>query len=496
MNHRIVADITALLDTMLPRDLYAHDFTDEHYRQLLKKLSLDHSEELFNDKKSAIRRGIIEHFARTFQQIDIELTMHTFILKKQYADPSLPESFDRMVHRSNLAIIDIFRRKSEFLPVPYLLSVPEEIRTNIMQGFTDMNVPIDTARSVIRQQFSTVFDLYERDILFFLRGRISIRYFTPPKKLAEGEDKRFAGESVEEMEALYQTYFPKGAWEDIESILDEVISEKLNFSIIDNATFTRTFIPVFRSMIEILLLEVVAPEHRGKIEGFTGFVLRQHFHPILLHTAKILLEHVENRDKNAEHFIKYFSEEVVIDAAGKKIQKYAIIDSKQQRWNYTSILSIMMQYKQAKLKVAAQKEAINAAQERINECEAEITVERNARYAIMDRIAELESIIADSDTRIMYLKKKLTSEDTMTLKSDIARLNTQQQDFQKRKKNENTQLELANGKISNKTNELTRRQKKLADEKKSLQAILEQTATLRETYEMLTEALSLVLAKR
>jgi archaellum component FlaC len=114
----------------------------------------------------------------------------------------------------------------------------------------------------------------------------------------------------------------------------------------------------------------------------------------------------------------------------------------------------------------------------------------------MDRIAELESIIADNDTRVMYLKKKLASEDTMTLKSDIARLNTQQQDFQKRKKNENTQLELANGKISNKTNELTRRQKKLADEKKSLQSILEQTATLRETYEMLTEALSLVLAKR
>ncbi|MEW5832843.1 MAG: hypothetical protein AB1763_08400 [Campylobacterota bacterium] len=495
MKHRIVADIAALLDEMLPRDLYAHDFTDEHYRALLKKLGIDESIEQFNDKKAAIRKGIVEHFARTFQHVDVELTPHTFILKKQYADPSLPESFDRLAHRSNLRIIDVFRHKSRFLPVPYLLSIPEEIRQEIMQEYLDKNVPIDTARAIIRRQITSVFDLYDRDIIFFLRGRISVRYFTPPKKLADGADKRFAGESVEDMEMLYKTTFPQGAWKEIEPILGEAISEKLNFSVIDNATFTRNFIPVFRSMIEILLLEILPSEHRGKIEGFTGYVLRQHFHPILLHTAKVLLEFVENRDKNAEQFIKYFSEEVVIDASGKKIQKYAIVDSKQQRWNYTSILSIMMQYKQAKLKLAAQKEAITAAQERITECEAEITVERNQRYTVMDRIAELESIIADGDSRIMQLKNKL-ADGTSSAKTDIARLNSQQDELQKRKKNETSHLELANSKLANKMNELTRRQKKLADEKKVFQSILEQTAKLRETYEMLAEALSVVLAKR
>lgn len=493
--HRNIADIVALLDEMLPQEIYAHDFTDEHYRTLLRQLDVDHSEKLFINKKAAIRKGIIEYFSRTFQTIELELTPHTFSLKKRIANPSMGEDFDRALHRAGIKIIDIYRRKGEFLPLPYLLSIPETIREEILGYFTSIGVPIETIRSTIREQFSTIFKLDDKDILLFLRGRISVRYFTLPKQLLEGADKRFAGESIEDMEALYEHYFPNGAWKEIEPILREVIDEKLNFSLIDNATFTRTFVPVFRSMVEILLLEIVNPGDRQKIEGFTGYVLRQNFHPILLYTAKVLLESVENRDKNAEQFIKYFTEEVIIDAAGNKIQKYPIMDSKQQKWHYTAILSIMMQYKQAKIKVASQKEAIHAAQERVSECEAEIAFERNNRQALMDRVAEIESILAENDTRIMSLRHK-DSGDPMKTKTDIARLNAQQEEILKRKKGEVSQLELANGKLANKINEMKRRQKKLSEEKKSLQNLLDQTATLRETYEMIAEALSLVLAKR
>ena len=132
----------------------------------------------------------------------------------------------------------------------------------------------------------------------------------------------------------------------------------------------------------------------------------------------------------------------------------------------------MMQYKQAKLKLASQKEAITAAQERIAECEAEITVERNQRYSVMDRIAELESIIADGDSRIMQLKIKL-ADNTSTAKTDIARLNAQQDELQKRKKNETSHLELAQ---RVRTNERADPPPENLREKKVFQTILEQTA--------------------
>lgn len=472
--------------------------TREHYQAVLKQLGIDHSEELFADKKGALAKGLSEFFSRTFQPVEVELGFDRCSIKKDFVDPSRPEPFDRMLYANLMILIEIHARKTEYHPLPYLLSIPEETRARVLQGFTEHGENMTVARQLTRQQINTVFGLDERDIIFFLRGRISVRYFTPPKKFPDGADKRFGGESIEDMEAMYKTYFPKGAWGVIEPVLDEVIEDKLNFSLIDNMTFTKTFIPVFRSMIEILLLDIVRADQRSKIEGFTGFVLRQYFHPILLHTAKNLLEFIENRDKNAEQFIKYFSEEILIDTNGNKIQKYAIIDSKQQRWHYNSILSVMMQYKQVKQKIAAQKEAIHAAQRSVVECEAEITRERDKRYALMDKIADVETMISEGDARIVALGSKSASkeEEALSIKSDMARLNARQKELHTRKKNETTQFELISSKITNKTNELARRQKKLADEKKLLQATFERTAPIRESYELVSEALSLVLAKR
>ncbi len=482
----------------MPKELYAHDVTREHYQAILKKLGISQNEELFEEKKGALTKGLVEFFSRSFQPVNVELGFDRCTITKQFTDPSRPETFDRMLHANTLLLLEIKNKKEAFHPLPYLLSIPEESRSLVMQGFIERGESMDRARQITRQQIDAVFGLDERDIIFFLRGRISVRYFTPPKKFAEGVDKRFGGESIEEMEAMYAAYFPSGAWGAIEPILDEVIEDKLNFSLIDNATYTKTFIPVFRSMIEILLLDIVSADHRSRIEGFTGYVLRHHFHPILLHTARNLLECVENRDKNAEQFIKYFSEEVVIDANGNKIQKYAVVDSKQQRWHYHSILSVMMQYKQVKLKIASHKEAIVDAQERVNECEAEIAAERNKKYALMDKIADVEAMISDAENRFFQLKGKTPTkeEEALSLKSDIARLGARQKELHGRLKNKKAQLELINSKMVNKTNELARRQKKLADEKKSLQAAFEQTAPIRESYELVSEALSLVLAKR
>ena len=57
-------------------------------------------------------------------------------------------------------------------------------------------------------------------------------------------------------------------------------------------------------------------------------------------------------------------------------------------------------------------------------------------------------------------------------------------------------MELCKNKIANKISELTRRQRKLDYERKSLQSFLEQMAALLETYENVAQALALALAKR
>lgn len=498
MNPHSIADIVTLLDEHLPKHLYALDFTTEQYKNLLQQLMIGSDESLFDDKKGTIRKAIIKYFAKSHQNIELQVTFGSFALKKKFVDPSKTEAYDRMLHQNTIAFLNVFEQKADFSPVPYLVSIPEEIRTPLLENFLKFYNDLDAARQMIRQQIEQIFDLDSRDIIFFLRGRITIRHYTPPKKFAEGADKRFAGESIEDMEAMYGSYFPNGAWEHIEPILGEVIAEKLNFSVIDNLTFTRTFIPVFRSMIEILLFEIIKPEERNKVEGFSGFVLREYFHKILLYTAKNLLQYIENRDKNAEAFIKYFADEVIIDANGNKIQKYAITDSKQQKWNFSAVVSVMMQYKQVKLKIIAQKETILIADKEFNECQNEVAVEKNNKEIITEKLADLQETLAENDAAIVRLKNQTgaTPEEKVSLKSQINRLNYHQTELLDLKKKTFNQIELSKNKIANKISELTRRQRKLDYEKKALQTYLEQMAAILETYETVSEALATVLTKR
>jgi hypothetical protein len=498
VNSNGVLDIVALLEKTLPKHLYALDFTTAQYRLLLDKLSVTDNDAHFIEKKGAIQKAIIKYFDKTFQIIEIQITMESFALKKQFFDPSKPEAYDRMLHQNYVILIDIFERKASFSPLPFLVSIPEEIRRAILGNLLKFDSSLDNVRQIVRRQIEQIFNLELRDIVFFLRGKITIRHYTPPKKLAEGVDKRFGGESIEDMEAMYTTYFPKGAWHQIEPILGEVINEKLNFSIIDNTTFTRTFIPVFRSMIEILLLEVVKKGDRNRIEGFTGYVLRENFYKIFLYTAKNLLQYIENRDKNAETFIKYFVDEVIIDPYGNKIQKYAITDYKQQKWNFSAVVSLMMQYKQVKLKISAQKEAILLAEKELSDSQHLLSAEKGNKDIITDKIADLQETINENDAAIMRLKNKTgsTSEEIVSLKSQINRLNYHQTELYELKKKTLNQLELYKNKVANKISELTRRQRKLDYEKKSMEAYLEQMTTILETYENVAEALATVLTKR
>lgn len=493
-----ISDIVALLDEILPKHLYALDFTTEHYKTFLSKLSVATNETVFNDKKNAIRKALIEYFSKSYQEIDLQVTFVSFALKKHFINPSKPEAYDRMLHTNNSTLIDVFERKNDFSPLPYLVSIPEEIRQPMLENFLKFDTNLENVRQTTRSQVEQIFNLDVKDIIFFLRGRITIRHYTPPTKLPDGVDKRFGGESIEDMDAMYANYFPNGAWEHVEAILSEVIEEKLNFGVIDNLTFTRTFIPVFRSMIEILLLDIIKKEDRAKLEGFAGYVLRLQFHDIFIYTAKNLLQFVENRDKNAEAFIKYFADEIVIDGNGNKVQKYAIIDSKQQKWNYSSIVSVMMQYKQVKQKIASQKEMILIAENDLHQCQNELAVEKENKEAINDKLVAVQETLSENEAAIARIKNKTgaTPEEIISLKSQINRLNYQETELFDTKKKITSQIELCKNKIANKISESTRRQRKLDYEKKSLKNYIEQMASILESYEMITEAIATVLTKR
>lgn len=486
---KAVLDIVDLLKTFLPHNLYAMDFSADNYKKLLEKLDIVNSEDLFELKKGTIIEGIIEYFNLSFQTISIELSFHKCVITKHFTDESCSESLDRMLHQNSKHLLEIAKNKQNYRVLPYLLSIPKETRNLLLQGFITKNEKLDKARKLLRLQIAPIFNMSERDITFFLRGRIWIRYYTPPKKITQGAEKRYAGESQQELDAMYQNYFPNGMWEDILSVLSEIIDEKLNFSVINNETFSKTFIPVFRGMIEVLLIDVIRPEEREKIEGFTGYILRKYFDKILLFTAKNLLKFVENRDKNAEIFIKYFSDDIVIDANGNKIQKNPIVDFKEQKWKYVPILSILMQYKQAKTRILTQNSIIDGAQEQVRQSEEDLGFEKNNKLEQENKLEALDKLISKSDS-IAFRNK--VNNDPKAIAAQIKN----HENLLNSKKIEKNALDLINIRIANKNIELTRRQKKLEHEIKAKEIINQQIKPLRETYEGIAHGVAVVLTKR
>jgi chromosome segregation ATPase len=193
--------------------------------------------------------------------------------------------------------------------------------------------------------------------------------------------------------------------------------------------------------------------------------------------------------------IKYFTDEVIIDANGNKIQKFAITDKRQQKWNYSSILSVMMQNKQTKIRISAQQETILNAQTRVDECQNEIEIEKIHQNDVRSELDEIDNTLSELDTKIVQLKERIAqiSEES---KKEMSLLNDKHTELYKKKNNLAVQLELSNNRITNKMSELSQRNMKVNYEQKSLQTILEQTASIKEMYELIAEALALTLAKR
>lgn len=477
--------IVNALNSFLPANLYALDFTTEHYKKLLHTLKISDDEKSFEVKRGTLTEGLVEYFKLSHQNVSVKLSLQNCLITKYFLDDSGSVEFDRLLYHNSKILITLAHEKNNFYILPFLLLIPADIKDALFKLYLDKQMPIEKARHLTRQQVQPIFNLSERDIVFFLRGRMWIRYFTPPKNVSDGKDKRFAGESAEQLDSMYKTYFPNGMWKDIESILGEVLEEKLNFSIIDNVTFSKTFIPVFRGMIEILLIDVMNPKDCDKIEGFTGYILRIHFDRILLYTAKNLLLFIENRDKNAEIFIKEFSDDTLIDSSGKKTKKYAIVDEKQQTWNYVTILSILLQYKQAKLRIISQNKILADIKEQLKQYDENLTSEKNNQALQEKKVESIVKKIADNELKNFKNKGE----------NDLSQIKIHK-DLLSAKRVEENELYLIKNRIANTTIELTRQQKKLKHESEAKTILNEQIEPLIETYNRIANALALVLTKR
>ena len=485
----LVETTRSALYEIVSSELYARDFSQEDYEALLKQLEERCPDKDLENRRGAIKQGIIEFFADSFQEIEISIIEGRVRIVKPFVYPAKGEAFDRLVHELYLDLLSLIEDEETYRRAAFMWIFPDAIREALFSRFDALSEA--AARTVVRQGIEKIFELDGKDIILFLRSRIFIRTYQPPRPLAEGAERRFAGEDPAEMEAMFDAYFPEGASEFIEDYLPEILEERLNFTQIDNHTFNRNYIQVFRSMIEIIVVEAAGtsfPEE--KVEGFTGYVLRRYFDEILLRTATELMRHVEARDRNAEKFVKYYKDEVVIDPAdGRKIQKYAIIDDSNQAWHYSAILAVLLQHTQAKKRVQQQEEKLIAIKSRIADVEREAAYENRERRRLEEKsrdINETVSIQKSAYERTGKISDAISHAQQAKAYSDLL-------DRQKIAKEEAV---YAQRRYRNRLTELENWKKQLTMQEKVLDEIHQQNAGIVKTIAQITRALAVVFAKR
>ena len=452
---------------------------------LLETLAKEYPTDELLNKRGAIKRGIVEFFGDTFQEVKVSIIEGAFRITKEFRYPKKGEAFDRLLHEVTLDLLALSDDAVSYRHADFLWIFPGDIRDALLGAFG--NLPEEVARALLRDSIAMVFDLDEKDIVLFLRSRIYIRGYTPPKPIPQGVERRFAGEDPDELQSIFAHCFPEGILEEIEEFLPEVLDEQLNFSVIDNQTFNKSYISVFRSMIEIILVEGIADLPVEKLEGLTGYVLRLYFDDILVFAARELLYYVETRDRNAEAFIKYYKDEVVIDADGRKIQKYAIIDAKQQTWNYSAILSVLMQFSQAKKRVEQQEARIESVEQRLEDVKRELAYERQEKQQSEEQAREVNEL---------FSLKKSDLERKVNDAILQAQLNKEHSDLLDRLKIAKDNALFAARRYRNKQTELENWKKQLATSQKQLHEIRQQNAKIVVMINLIVDAVALVFSKR
>ncbi|MEA3373594.1 MAG: hypothetical protein U9Q62_07900 [Campylobacterota bacterium] len=495
---QLVEQTLKKLEELVPIDMYALDFTTDHYKALMEMLVDEYSAEYLDDNRGAIKEAIVRIFSDSLQTITIALLESGIQIEKAFVYPKKDEHFDRMLHKVTMRLLTVEDNPTVFKPVDYLWILPADVRSDLFGSFRKVKLDVAQEREYIRERIVEVFELESQDIVLFLRSSIYILYYVPPTIVREGEDKRYAGQDPEEMEMLFNQLFPDGAWELIESYMDGIFADKLDFTRIDNETFIETFIPVFRSMIEILLVEYASQIESEKVEGLVGYVLRQYFDDILIATAWEVLALFQERDRNAEAFIRYFKDEIIINEKGKKIQKHAIIDEKGQKWNHNSILSTFMQYEQAEKRMVKQKEKIATIVNRLDEAKNVFSSEKNGRFKVSAEVKEAQMLVIQNQNLIDQFEHKI---EELKEKSEenimrLTRLKKERETVLERSRLASNNADYANRRYKNKQIDMQNWEKQYQANQTLLQEIEEQNEELMHKVELIVKALATVMTKR
>lgn len=353
-----------LLDNLDP-EFYASDFSQENFELLLAEIISTFGEEKTQFRMKTIRTCILNHFTNLFQECEVSVSQGKIKIKNILPEGVKTVEMNKAFIGVSVLLSKLLKDKKTYSLQEHLLCYPQDILQALYQKFcnTPLEANVSDLRDIIRSSVKDDFSLHTRDIVLFLRKNLYVRYFVDLKNIQTEDNRRFLGLSSKDLALIYDANFPEDFEERLLEIAPDVIKDALNFGRIDNFMFKDTYIEVFRTLVDVAMVEYTSSLDKDTILALNGYVLRLYFDHLLYLCAQMLIEMVMQRDRKADIFLRFYNGETIIEKGGKNIKKPFIVDVKENIWNYSSIFSIMTQCTQYEKKYEQQAQSLKEAEE-------------------------------------------------------------------------------------------------------------------------------------
>lgn len=354
---------SAYLSDSLKPGFYASDFSQHHFDAFLDELIAQFGEKETLSRMKTIHSGIYTYFKALGQETDIRISGRDIKVIKKFKPGISSAAVDKAYTKLDVIMDKIIQDEEKYALMDNLWCFPETTLKPLYETFSGTSIADDTdkIRPLIRAAVRHNFELGSKDIILFMRKKMYVRTFVDMRVL-KGENQRFLGASPEELEEIYEHYFPEDFEKIVLELAPEVFKDALDFSTIDSMTFRSKYINVFRTLVDVAMANYVSELDEQTVMALNGFVLRIHFDALLYQCAEMLVDMVMKRDKNADVFLRFYNGETILDASGKKITKPFIVDVNNNTWNYNSIFSVMKQYEQYLTKHEKQLQLVKEAE--------------------------------------------------------------------------------------------------------------------------------------
>lgn len=415
--------IQYLFDSIKP-GFYVSDFSQQYFDALLNEIISQFGEKETLDRMKVIQACIHDYFKDQGQEADIRISGRAIKIVKKFKNGIKSVEIDRAYAKLEVHIDELVENEEKYELMDNLWCFPEDALKPLYETFKDTSVTgnIEKIRPFVRTSVRQNFELVNKDIILFMRKKLYVRTFVDVH-VSKGENQRFLGASAEDLEEIYQKYFPENFEDILLELAPDVFADVLDFSLIDSMTFRSKYINVFRALVDVAMSSYVGRLDKNTVMALNGFVLRIYFDPILQLCATTLIAMVMKRDKNADAFLRFYNGETILDGSGNKIKKPFIVDVNNNTWNYNSIFSIMNQYEQYLKKHSKQLTLVDEAENFHKHAASETASTKRKKKELIESARQTRAEHASSSLNVERLEaiEKPSKEELSRLRHEKSR---------------------------------------------------------------------------